>query len=148
MQAGRTSGRLSVVYPHMRSSKTITNVSRFHRKTQNYSGILYHTNKLIFRGFFLCTNNVNNIIITLPASNPDIFLVSTGNTAVSLGCVKIACVDVADGVVFIVAGPEVGTGAGTVRSVFCGVIGNFSDAGNADALTVIDPFVVTGMYKL
>jgi hypothetical protein len=40
MQAGRTSGRLSVVYPHMRSSKTITNVSRFHRKTQNYSEIL------------------------------------------------------------------------------------------------------------
>src|SRR5450759_3438333 len=45
MQAGRTSGRLSVVYPHMRSSKTITNVSRFHRKTQNYSEILIVTEK-------------------------------------------------------------------------------------------------------
>ena len=27
-------------FPHMRPSKTITNVSRFHRKTQNYSEIL------------------------------------------------------------------------------------------------------------
>jgi hypothetical protein len=55
-----------------------------------------------------------------------------------------ASVDVADGVVFIVACSEGGTDAGTVLSVFCGVIGNISDAGNADALTVIEPFFATG----
>jgi hypothetical protein len=46
----------------------------------------------------------------------------------SLDCMR-SCVNVADGVVFIVACSEGATDAGTVLSVFYRIIGNISAAG-------------------